>query len=115
MTCALQAAVQTRQISWNTYAFSVATNAVSGAQAVIWNFDDDTPTASGAHVQHTFARTGDYTVVAEIANANGSVTHAQTSVSMSFFHPGNRSLWYVVSVLAFVALGLGVATARGGR
>ncbi|MCR4313733.1 MAG: PKD domain-containing protein [Candidatus Uhrbacteria bacterium] len=98
---------------WNTFTFSVLTNA-SGQAVSIWDFGDGV-SSSKPTVQHVYTSSGAFPVTLTMTDENGIISTEQTTVFVPFFHLKNRLVLASV-ILLLLLLFIGLASfVRFGR
>lgn len=70
-----------RPISFGGYASTCSS--CPAIAAYTWNFGDNTGTANGQQVQHTYANAGSYVATLTVNDANGGTNSASTQVSVT--------------------------------
>lgn len=97
---------------WNTFTFTVLTNASDQAVS-IWDFGDGV-TSSKSTVQHVYNSSGAFPVTLTMTTQEGIISTEQTTVFVPFFHLKNRLvlasiilllLLFMVGIASFVRLG----------
>ena len=97
---------------WNTFTFTVLTNA-SGQAVSIWDFGDGV-SSSKPTVQHVYTSSGAFPVTLTMTDENGIISSEQTTVLVPFFHLKNRLvLASVILLLLLLVIGSGSFARRG--
>lgn len=93
------------QDDWNTFTFTVLTNASDQAVS-IWDFGDGV-SSSKPTVSHVYNSSGAFPVTLTMTNEDGVISTEQTTVFVPFFHLKNRLvLASVILLLLLLIMGL---------
>lgn len=102
-----------KKINWNTYLFEAQLPMADG-YVVAWNFGDGV-TSSKETVEHTFSKSGDYTITISVTGPDGQIAEDAATIHVPFFSLENRLVQFVITLLVLLLIFLSFSFRRVGR
>ncbi|HBR80761.1 MAG: hypothetical protein UX09_C0014G0004 [Candidatus Uhrbacteria bacterium GW2011_GWE2_45_35] len=102
-----------QKTSWNTYRFK-AQLPVDSDYRVSWDFSDGV-TSTKKEVDHTFQKTGDYTVKISVEGSAGQIAEDSVIIHVPFFSLENLLIQFLIAVLFFALIILIVLFKKAGK